>query len=55
MKTTLIEPEEVQLLRQEFLSPDEIFLLAFMNSFNRKNSMEWAKRGLWEATTSSYT
>ena len=55
MKTTLMEPEEVQLLRQEFLSQDELFLLKFMNSFNRKNNMEWAEKGLWEATTSSYT
>lgn len=52
--TNIIEPEELHLLREDFLKPDELFLLEFMNSFNRKANKEWSQKGLWEAATSSY-
>ncbi|MEK6926303.1 MAG: hypothetical protein AABW50_03420 [Nanoarchaeota archaeon] len=48
MKTQIIEPEEINLLRQDFLSQEEIFLLKFINGFNRKVNREWAEKGLWE-------
>ena len=41
--TQIMEPEEIKLLREDFLSQDELFLLKFMNSFNRKRNIEWAE------------
>ncbi|MEK6945548.1 MAG: hypothetical protein AABW63_02030 [Nanoarchaeota archaeon] len=54
MTKKLIEPEEVRLLREEFLSQEELFLLKFMNSFDRKAHKEWAEKGLWESATAAY-
>lgn len=50
MKSTrLMEQEEVALLRQEFLSQDELFLLKFMNEFDRRKNIAWQEAGIWNS------
>lgn len=46
---TLMETEEIQLLRQQFLSPEELFLLKFMNGFDRKKNAQWQEAGIWSS------
>lgn len=53
--TQLMEQEEISLLREQFLRPEELFLLKFMNSFNRTRNREWSEQGLWAPITGSYT
>ena len=53
--TRLIEEEEIDLIREQFLSPEELFLLKFMNSFNRTKNRDWAEQGLWTSIAGSYT
>lgn len=52
--TQLMEKEEISLLREEFLKPEELFLLKFMNSFNRTRNREWTEQGLWMPLAGSY-
>ncbi|MEK6918334.1 MAG: hypothetical protein AABW51_05290 [Nanoarchaeota archaeon] len=54
MGKRIIEPEEVQLLREELLNQEELFLLKFMNSFNRRTHREWEEMGLWESASVNY-
>jgi hypothetical protein len=48
-KKTLMEKEEIQLLREQFLSPGELFLLKFMSEFDRRKNLQWQEAGIWSS------
>ncbi len=52
-KLTLSEPE-ADFLRDEYLDADELFLIGFLQGFNRKNEKEWTEKSIWVFDDSSY-
>lgn len=44
-KQKLSEKDELQLLSEQ-VSPEEMYVLGFLKSFDRRNLKEWGKKGL---------
>ena len=44
--TQIIEKDEMRFL-QDYLTPEEVFLLGFLKSFDRRIVKKWEEDGLW--------
>lgn len=46
-KTKHFKNEDQNVVRENFLTQDELFLISYLDGFDRKKLKKWDEKGLW--------